>query len=125
MNRCLLALTIQVFLISGCAKPDRVDRTNSPMAGLFITVETHYGRGAPAADFTRIYAHLEADGKADKELMLDGEYLQGTKLIWLDPHEVTLCVPEGYTESFRNYVTLHAGGVTQTVHAHIQEHCGP
>lgn len=44
MNRCLLALTIQVIIISGCAKPDRVDRVNSPMAGLFITVETP---GAP------------------------------------------------------------------------------
>lgn len=95
------------------------------MAGLFITVETHFGRGAPTADFTRIYAHLEADGRSDRELVLDGEYLQGTKIIWLDPHEVTLCLAEGYTESFRNYVTLHAGGVTQAVHTHIQEHCGP
>ena len=114
---------LMLGIFSGCAKPDRVDRINSPVTGLFITVETRYGRGAIAADFTRVYAHLEANGKSDESLVLDGEYLQDTKVIWLNPHEVTLCIPQGATDSFRNLLTLRAGGVSQTIRTHLQEHC--
>jgi hypothetical protein len=118
----LLALLI-LGIFSGCGRPDRVDRINSPMAGLFVTVETHYGLGPTVADFTRVYAHLEANGQSDKKLLLDGEYLQNVKVVWVSPNEVTLCMREGYTESFRNNVTLRAGGMSQTIHTHIEERC--
>lgn len=120
---CLIALLIQVSVILGCAKPDHVDRINSPSHGLFFTIETNYAGGPAAADFTRIYAHLEVNGQSDKELVLDGQYLQNTKVLWLNSHEVRLCVSEGYTESFRNYVGLRAGGVSDTIHSHLDQHC--
>jgi hypothetical protein len=118
----LLAL-LMLGICSGCARPARVDRTDSPMTGLFVTVETNYAIGPASADFTRVYAHLEAHGESDKKLVLDGHYLEHTKVIWPNLHEITLCMPEGFTDTFRNYVTLSAGGVTQMIHAHIQEHC--
>jgi hypothetical protein len=110
-------------ICSGCARPARIDRTDSPIAGLFVTVETNYAIGPASADFTRVYAHLEAQGESDKKLVLDGHYLEHTKVIWLNPREITLCMPEGFTDTFRNYVTLRAGGMSQTIHIHIQEHC--
>lgn len=128
----LLVLLIAVGVFAGCAliaHPDRVQRFDSPVAGLFFTVETWYGRGAIAPDFTRVYAHVEANGKTDRELVLDGEYLEKTKVIWLSPAEVTLCVEttyqEGYTDHFRSYVTLSVGGVAKTIHSHYQGRCQP
>lgn len=129
---CLLSLLAQVGIFAGCAdivRPDNVQRFDSPVAGLFFTVETWYGHGAVSPDFTRVYAHLETKGKTDRELVLDGEYLENTKVIWLSPTEVALCVEkgcgEGFTDHFRNYVTLSAGGVSKTIHTHFQEHCNP
>ncbi len=128
----VLVLLIQVGIFAGCAdivRPDNVQRFDSPVAGLFFTVETWYGHGAVSPDFTRVYAHLEAKGKTDRELVLDGEYLEETKVIWLSPTEVALCLDksykEGYTDHFRTYVTLDAGGVSRTIHTHFQEHCQP
>jgi hypothetical protein len=128
-NLCRALVLIQVAILSGCGKPDTVQRFDSPTTGLFFTVETRYGHGAISPDFTRVYAHLEADGKTDRELVLDGEYLEETKVIWLSPTEVTLCVEttykEGYTDHFRSYVTLSAGGVAKTIHSHYQGRCQP
>jgi len=128
----LLVLLIAVGIFAGCAliaHSDSVQRFDSPVAGLFFTVETWYGHGAISPDFTRVYAHLEANGKTDRELVLDGEYLEETKVIWLSPSEVTLCVEttykEGYTDHFRSYVTLSAGGVAKTIHSHYQGRCQP
>jgi hypothetical protein len=122
----VLVLT-QVAMLSGCGKPDIVQRFDSPVAGLFLTVETRYGHGAVSPDFTQIYAHIEANGKNDRELVMDGEYLEKVNVIWLSPTEVALCVEKGYregfTDHFRNYATLRAGGVSKTIHSHFQEHC--
>jgi hypothetical protein len=121
---CLLVLLIEIGGSSGCAKPVQVLRVNSPVPGVFFTIETSYSRGPAAADFTRIYAHLRSNGYSDKVLVLDGQYLQHTKIVWFNSQEVTLCIPEGYTQSFRNYVVLRAGDVSKSIHASIQEHCG-
>ena len=126
----LLVVLITAGIFAGCVDivhPDSVQRFDSPVAGLFVTVETWYGRGAIAPDFTRVYAHLKANGKTDRELVLDGEYLEKTKVIWSSPTEVTLCVEttyhEGYTDHFRSYVTLSVGGVSKTIHSHYQGRC--
>jgi hypothetical protein len=128
----LLVLLIAVGIFAGCAliaHPDSVQRFDSPVAGLFFTVETRYGHGAVSPDFTQVYAHLEANGKNDRELVMDGEYLEKINVIWLSPTEVALCVEKGYregfTDHFRNYATLRAGGVSKTIHSHFQEHCQP
>ena len=120
----IVALLAEVALCSGCARPDHVDRIESPWGeGVFFTVETHHGRGPLSSDFTRVYAHLESNGKSDRKLVLDGEYLENTKVSWHSSYDVTLCVPDGYTDSFRTYVTLDSGGVSKTIHSHLQEQC--
>ena len=120
---CFVALLVELAIIAGCGKPDKVDRINSPNPDVFLTVETNYALGPAAADFTRIYAHLEAKGYSDKELVLDGQYLQNTKVVWLSSNTVMLCISKGYTESFRNYVGLRAGGVSEMIHTHFEEQC--
>jgi hypothetical protein len=127
-----LATACLACVFAGCAdivRPDNVQRFDSPVAGLFFTVETWYGHGAVSPDFTRVYAHLEAKGKTDRELVLDGEYLEETKVTWLSPTDVTLCVEttyhEGYTDHFRTYVTLSASGVAKTIHSHYLGRCQP
>lgn len=123
-NSVCLAMLVQVVLLSGCTKPDRVVRVNSPRAGVFLTVETWHGRGAISNDFTRIYAHFESNSKSDKELLLDGEYIEGTTVVWLNPSEVTFCVPSGSpTDHFANNVTLVAGDESWRIHSRLQEHC--
>jgi hypothetical protein len=117
-------LLLQAVLFTGCANPDRVVKVNSPMGGVFLTVETWHGQGASSNDFTRIYAHFESKGKSDKELLLDGEYLEDTKVVWLNPSEITFCVPSGSpTDHFANNVTLNAGNESWRIHSLLQEHC--
>jgi hypothetical protein len=120
----LATLLIQALLLTGCAKPDRIVRVNSPVGELFLTVETWHGQGAISNDFTRIYAHFENKGKSDKELVLDGEYLEDTKVIWLNPSELKFCVPYGSpTDSFRSNLTLRAGDESWRLHSRLQENC--
>jgi hypothetical protein len=121
---CLPGLILlQLSIVIGCAKPDRVAVFKSPDPELFYTVETYNGHGAASSDFTRVYAHVERDGKADKKLVLDGEYLLVGKVTWVSANEVNLCISEGLTNSFRNEVTLSAGSLSKTVRTHLQENC--
>ena len=96
----------------------------SPTKGLFYTVETSVGHGAISSDYTNVYAHLERNGKSDRKLVIGGEYLENTKIIWTSPRDATLCLQSGsFTNVFRNEVTLIAGGASETIHTHLQEHC--
>ncbi len=119
----LSALYFVVVLLTGCANPDHVVRIASPASGVFYTVETFYGHGPAVSDFTRVYAHLERNGKAKKMLVLDGENLTIAKIIWVNPHETTLCLSGGITGTFRNYVTLISGNNSETIHNRLQENC--
>lgn len=116
-------LTLSLILIAGCSKPDTVDRINSPDPGVFLTIETQHGRGAISNDYTKIYAHLENSKKSDRELLLSGEYLENTKVTWLSPREILFCIPDSATDTFHTYITLRAGGVSDTIRSHLQEHC--
>jgi hypothetical protein len=121
---CLAPLSLLVICIAGCAKPDRVVTIKSPFDGVFYTVETFNGHGPADSDFTRVYAHLQHGGKKDKQLVVDGTYLEFSKVVWDGPRDVTLCLKEGgITNSFRNEVTLFAGENSETIHNHLQEHC--
>src|ERR1700730_3928155 len=81
-------ILLQLSIVIGCAKPDRVAVFKSPDPELFYTVEMYNGHGAASSDFTRVYAHLEHDGKTDKKLVLDGEYLIIGKVIWVSVNDV-------------------------------------
>jgi hypothetical protein len=95
----------------------------SPINGVFYSVETFYGKGAMSSDFTWVYAHLEHAGKSDKMLVLSGEYLKISNIIWTSPNENTICLEGGITNTFRNEVTLSVGGVSETIRNHLLDHC--
>ncbi len=86
--------------------PDSVRTINSAENGLFVTVETYHGQGAVDNDFTSIYVHLAWGGKSYKDLLLNGEYLESSKITWLDRENVRICLSEGLTDTFHNEVTL-------------------
>jgi hypothetical protein len=117
----LSAVCFVIGLLTGCARPDHVTKMNSPIEGVFYTVETYYGRG-PSSDTNRVYANLERNGKA-KMLVLEGENLTVAKITWESSHEATLCLKGGITVTFRNEVTLIAGNTSETIHNRLQEHC--
>lgn len=119
----LIVLSLMIVLISGCAKPDSVNTIKSPLDGVYYTVETSYGHGAASADFTKVYAHIEHGSRSDKKLVIDGDYLEFSSIVWTGPQDVVLCIKAGITDSFRNEVTLIVESVSMTIHNHLQEHC--
>ena len=121
----IISLFLMVSFVSGCLKPDYVTMTKSPIEGVFYTVEV-FKTGGPTSDTTRVYAHLERKGKAKKLLVLEGGNLTVAKIIWNNPHDVTLCLDGGITDTFRNEVTLIVGDGpddSETIYNHLQEHC--
>ena len=112
-----------LVLLAGCSRPDKVVMSKSPTEGLFYTVEEYYA-GGPVSDTDRVIAHFERNGKSSKMLVLEGGDLTVKDLRWNSPKDVTLCIHDGFTETFRNQVTLFAGGVSVTVRNHLDEHCG-
>jgi|GEM_PF-2115951 len=120
-----LIVCLVIGLTSGCSKPNSVTTSKSPTDGLFYTVET-FKAGGHTSDTTRVYAHLERNGKAKKMLVLDGENVTVQKISWNNPHDATLCLDGGITDTFRNEVTLIVGDApedSETIHNHLQEHC--
>ena len=88
-------------------------------------METFNGSG-PSSDTTRVFAHLERNGKAKKMLVLEGENLTVAKIIWTGPHDSTLCLDGGITGTFRSEVTLIVGDApdaSETMHNRLDEHC--
>jgi hypothetical protein len=111
-----------VLVISGCAKPNRITVFKSPISGVFYTVETYYASG-PVSDTTRVYAHLEHNGKEKRMLILDGENITIGKIIWNSAHVGTICLDGGITHTFQNEVTLIVGDTSETLRNHLREHC--
>jgi hypothetical protein len=121
----LLTVCLVVSLMSSCGKPDSIMTIKSPTEGVYYTIEISKA-GGPTSDTTRVYAHLERKGKAKKILVLDGENLTVTKIIWKNPHDATICLDGGITDTFRNEVTLIIGDGpddSETIYNHLQEHC--
>jgi len=119
-----LTTYLTVSLVSGC-NTDTVTTIKSPIRGVFYTVEVSKA-GGPAADTTRVYAHLERNGKARKILVLSGENLTVGAIIWSTPHNASLCLEGGITDTFRNEVTLIVGDTpedSETIHNVLQEQC--
>jgi hypothetical protein len=119
----LVGMCMICILMSGCARPDNVRKINSPIDGLFYTVETSYGHGAVDSDFTRVYAHLERNGKSKKILVLSGLNLTVSNIVWTGSHQNTICLRGGITDTFRNEVTLIAGNTSETIRSHLQDQC--
>ena len=124
MTRCSLLAILLIPAVGCVERPEHVDTIRSPLAGLFVTVEVSYGGGPAVGDVSNIYAHLDVNGRSDKQLILSGDYFQGTRVIWQSPSDVELCLSKGaLTDRYRNQVTLSVGDSLVTVHSHIDEPC--
>ena len=112
MSGCGLAITplLLSMVVSGCARPDKVTTFESPTAGVFFTVEKNNGGPGPlGSDVTKVYAHLERHGKSTRILVLEGDSLSVSKVIWNTPHDDSICLDGGISDTFHNQVTLILG----------------
>jgi hypothetical protein len=128
MRPYALAAVMVVLSVAelGCARPNEVKVFKSPTDGVFLSVETWYGHGPLSPDITKVYAHFERNGKEKKIVVLAGEELTLRGVSWSGPHDVTLCLGTGYTDTYRNEVTLNVGDSpddSQTIYTHLEEHC--
>ncbi len=117
------ALAPLLYCAVGCSGPKTIVRYNSPYDGVYYTVETMHGKGAIDDDFSSVYANLQMGSKTQREEILNGEYLEDTKVSWTSPDDVVLCMEGGYTETFRNVTLLSSGSVTRSLHNHLREDC--
>jgi len=103
-----------------------VETFQSGVQGVFITVETYNGGPGPlGSDTTKVYAHFQRHGKSTSIIVLEGDIVV-SKVIWNSPHDDTLCLDGGFTDIYRNQVTLILGntpGDSVTIHSHLNEHC--
>lgn len=121
---CLCVLLISIGVISGCSEPpDKVITIESPKENIFYSVETYYGHGAIDNDYTRVYANLKHNGKLERIVVLGGEYLTFANISWDSPHEITLCLVSGITDTYRNEVTLISGDVSIKLDNHLVDNC--
>lgn len=128
MKRQLISLAflfLQIGILVGCSKPDKITTIKMPDDEIYFTIETDVGHGAISSDYTNVYAHLVRNGKTDKKEVLSGENLEITKIIWLGQNEDTICLAGGITVTFRNSVTLNLDdGGYRTIHTYLQENPG-
>jgi hypothetical protein len=98
----------------------------SPVEGVFYTVEISRAGGL-ASNTTRVYAHFQRYEKTKKVLILEGDDITVSRIVWNGPHDATLCLNGGFTNTFRNEVTLIVGDAPEdsfAIHNRIDEHCG-
>jgi hypothetical protein len=126
---CAVVLTtVSIFgcFLTGCAtKPDHVKTIKSPTDGFYYTVETYLAKGGPPSPGdTLVYANLHRDGQSARRLVLEGEDLTVARIVWDGPYEATICMGGGYTNTFRNEVTLDLGdSASENVYTHLDESC--
>jgi hypothetical protein len=121
-----LGLTVAPLgILTGChAKPDRVVTLRSPNSPIYYTVETSYGHGAVSNDYTDVYAHYEHGKYSDRQLALNGPYLENTAIRWNSPTDVDFCIGNGMTIEFRNRITLSTEDLSSVeVHQQLNETC--
>jgi len=123
MNKIIqLSALLLLAMFFACSRSTQISTIKSPVAGIFYTVETYEGQGAIDNDYTRVYLHMERSGHSDMALVLSGTYVVVSKVEWINSTENVIFTENGgFTDTFRNQVTLRAGGVTETFHAYLQE----
>ncbi len=128
MRAAALIAALLCLGMAGCARPDRVETFKSPTAGIYLTVDTYNGGPGPlGSDYTRVFAHFERQGKSARALVLGGDSLTVSRIIWDSPDDDTLCInSDSFTDSFSNQVTLIVGNSLRdsvTIHSRLREHC--
>jgi hypothetical protein len=127
MLRFFVVLCLLAALVFGCArKPNHIRRIESPIPGLFYTIESFDGGSTIDTTFTQVYAHLKRGNQSDMKLVLNGEYLTIEKIVWNSPYDATLCF-RGGTNRYHNQVLLsvkESSVFSVAIHNHLKEHCG-
>ncbi len=128
MRSSVIMASYAIFgcFVAGCStKPDHVTTIKSPTNGFYYTVETYLAKGGPPSPGdTLVYANLHRDGELARMLVLEGEELTVTRVIWNGPYEATICMDGGDTDTFRNHVTLNLAGASENVDTHLDDDCG-
>lgn len=122
---CLLSVLGGALIAgSGCrAHPDDVRHVPSPLVGLDATMETFYGQGAPAADYSRLFVTYARHGRRDRRVVLGGEYLQESAVRWITADHLVVCIaPGAITNEFRNNILLETD-TSVTLHTELREDC--
>jgi len=117
-----VAICFLTVLVAGCTKPDVILNSRSTTAGLYLTVE-QFHEGPLVADDTKVYVHLERNGQSKKRLVLWGEYLSFSKVSWIAPNEISMCLTAGQTAEYHNEVLLSVDGSSEKVHVYLHEQC--
>jgi hypothetical protein len=117
-------IIIQCVLVVSCSRrPGRVDTFNSPDDEASIIVEMYDGQGAISSNYANVYLMARHENKSSRLLILSGEYLVLSNVIWINNSEVYLCMSAGSTATFRNEATITIRNWPRTVRSHLLEHC--
>jgi hypothetical protein len=118
----LMLLPPLLLLLGWRAKPTKVVNFPGPSPEVFYTAEVWEDNGAMSSDSTRVFAHLNHDGRTDKQVFLDGPYLAVSGVKWNGSH-ATVCLSEGRVKSFHREISLHAAGETYEIRNQIDQNC--
>ena len=120
----VVGLSVLVYVASACTGPPaKVTTIKSPTDGVFYTMETWTGEGAIVNDHTEVYAHFERRGRFEKQLVLEGENIDDTRIVWISGDVARVCLYGGVTTLFHNEVTLRAGDASITLHNQLRDDC--
>jgi hypothetical protein len=111
-----------LLLVAGCTKPDEVKTLETPLPGLTMTFET-WNNGPLVSDRTKLVAHYVHDGKEDREVIFDGDYVVISKYEWARPRRLILCYKRGLVANFRNEVDFWVKNELRSFHVTLKEDC--
>ena len=120
ISRCSLAILVLV-IAAGCSRPDQITIFDSPVKGIYYTVEDYSPVSGSAT--SRVYAHFGRTGKAATRLVLEGEKLTIRRVTWTSQDHVTLCVDGGTSTTFHDEITLSSEDNSITLYNKLKEHC--
>lgn len=116
-------LTIALFsLSSGCSRPppDEVKTIKTPQADVHLTYE-YWNLGPLVSDSARLVAHLVKDGIEDRQIVIDGDYIDIRKISWPRPDRMVVCVTYlDQVSEWNKSVMLKAGNLSKTIHVELR-----
>lgn len=110
------------FLPACSSKPSSTRTYPSSSPALSVVVEDFGGEGPLSSDTTQVYAVRISNGKPNRQLIVEGEYLGLSKVEWIGADKLTLYISsESMTSRFYNNVTLSDGSTSMKVHTTLTQ----
>ena len=121
--RNLLLVTLVALTVAGCKPrpaPDEVTTIKTPQPDIHLTFE-YWNLGMLVSDSARLVAHLVKDGVEDKQIVLDGGYIDIRSIVWPAPDRMVVCVTslDEVHKDWARTVTLNAAGVSKTLQVEL------